>query len=282
MATCFTFDDIGTDYSGAYVLVYTYPGGKHVNTLSGFHHLTGECSDAKGNVFILAPGEEEQYSNQGPTTIYEYAHGGSTPIASLTETGYGLGCAIDPTTGNLAVANPNDEANPYHKGYGDVAVFAGASGEPTMFYSSTLFNFWYCGYDDKGNLYLSTGVSGGYELASLDAGSSSIEPVDLKTKLYGATYFVPTPQWDGKEMTVSSTLTQVRGEEDTGPVNLYRLSISGSHAKTVGTTRLNAPQDKQRGQTWIQGGTIAALTTITVGRMWSFGPSPRAVRQRNK
>lgn len=252
-------DDIGVDEFGAYVLVYTYPGGKHVDTLTGFNHLTGECSDTKGNVFILAPGDEQQYSDLGPTTIYEYAHGGSSPIASFTETGYGLGCAIDPTTGNLAVANPNDEANPYHKGYGDIAVFAGGSSEPTMYYSSTFSNFWYCSYDDKGNLYLSAGVSGGYELARLGPGSGSIEAVDLTAQLYGATLLVPRPQWDGNKMTVSSTLTQVESEQYTGPVNLYGLKISGNKAKIIKTTRLDAPQRKQRGETWIQGNTVIGV-----------------------
>ena len=78
-------DDGGTDYSGAYALAYTYPQGKHVATLTGFRRLTGECSDANGDVFIVAPGEE--LSN--PTTVYEFAHGGTSPIAELSDPGEG-------------------------------------------------------------------------------------------------------------------------------------------------------------------------------------------------
>jgi hypothetical protein len=249
-------DDSGTDYSRAYVDVFTYPQGKLVTTLTGFHRLSGECSDSNGDVFIVAPGEE--LSN--PTTIYEYAHGGSTPIATLTESGEGNGCAVDPATGNLAVANTTDQNNPYKSGYGSVAVFAGAQGSPTMFYSSTLDSFWYCGYDNQGNLYLSVGETGGYGLASLDAGSgSSIEPVNLNAKLYGAMDFEPSVQWDGKEMTVSSTLKQLDFGKDSGPVKVYRLSISGQNATVTGTTKLDDTQERHRGQSWIQGSTIVGI-----------------------
>lgn len=116
---------------------------------------------------------------------------------------------------------------------------------------------------------------GGYDLTSLNAGNSSIGQIELRTKLYGATYFVPTVQWDGKEMTVSSTLTQVKSEELTGPVNIYQLSISGSQAKVTGKTRLDAPQNKQRGETWIQG---SAIIGVDYDHGWpnvEFWPYPK-------
>lgn len=265
-------DDSGTDYSRAYALAYTYPQGKHVTTLTGFRRLAGECSDANGNVFIVAPGEE--LSN--PTTIYEFAHGGSQPMATLSESGEGFGCAVDPTTGNLAVANTSDQDNPYKSGYGGVAVFTNAQGNPTMYYSSTIEAFWYCGYDDKGNLYLSASESSGLGLASLPAGSgSSIELVSLNKSLYDAWYFSPSVQWDGKEMTVSSTLRQGGIGSDSGPINVYRLSISGQKATVIGTTRLDAPQERHRGQSWIQGKTIIGINYYHGRPQITFWPYPR-------
>lgn len=264
-------DDGGTDYSGAYALAYTYPQGKHVATLTGFRRLTGECSDANGDVFIVAPGEE--LSN--PTTVYEFAHGGTSPIAELSDPGEGNGCAIDATTGNLAVANTSDESNPYGAGYGDVAIYADAQGAPAMYYSSTLHGFYYCGYDDQANLYLSVAIDGGYELASLSAGSSSIERINLKTPLYGGYAFAPSVQWDGAHMTVSSTLKQDDQEEDSDPVNVYRLSISGSSATVIGTTKLNAPQNRHRGESWIQGNTIIGISYYHGRPRITFWPYPK-------
>lgn len=125
-------------------------------------------------------------------------------------------------------------------------------------------------------MYISVGASGGFVLASLSAGSkSSIEQVSLNKKLFGAVHLVPSVQWDGNEMTVTSTLRQIGTENYTGPVHLYRLRISGSEATVVGTTTLVAPKDRQRGQTWIQGKTLIGIA-YQHGRPWiSFWPLPK-------
>src|ERR1700722_10894750 len=233
--------DGGTNYSGAYVLVYTYPQGKHVATLTGYHRLAGECSDSQGNVFVVAPGEE----SSNPSTIYEFAHGGSQPIATLTESGIAYGCAVDPTTGNLAVANYTDAANP-NKGSGDVAIFSGAMGSATMYYGSELAAFFYCGFDDAGNLYLSQETANGNGLAVLRVGSGSLQTLKLKTTLFDAYAFEPSVQWDGSEMTVSSTLKQGPPDGNSGPVQVYQLSISGNTATVIGSTILNAKPQRHR------------------------------------
>src|SRR5579863_1388101 len=79
------------------VYVFSYPKGKLVQTLTGFADPAGECVDATGNVFV---------ANTGSSNVLEYAHGGSSPIATLDDSGYfRVGCAVDPVTGNLAVSN---------------------------------------------------------------------------------------------------------------------------------------------------------------------------------
>jgi hypothetical protein len=57
--------------------------------------------------------------------VVEYAHGGESPIKTLGTDGPGVGCAIDPVTGNLAVVN-------FEAGKGsDIQVWENASGTPT-------------------------------------------------------------------------------------------------------------------------------------------------------
>jgi DNA-binding beta-propeller fold protein YncE len=93
-----------TSFVSSYVFVFSYPEGKLVGTLGGFSYAaSGECSDNQGDVFII-----------GVQDVVKYAHGGSNPIATLKSVNYPNGCAIDPVTGNLAVAggSPHDyEAN---------------------------------------------------------------------------------------------------------------------------------------------------------------------------
>ena len=77
------------------VLMASYPDGQIVGSIP-FYSLAGNvCSDPRnGNVFI-----PEGYA------IYEYAHGGTVPIATLSvPNGYDAqgGCSVDPMTGNLA------------------------------------------------------------------------------------------------------------------------------------------------------------------------------------
>ncbi len=237
-----------------YVSVYTWPDATPVENLTGLIDPLGECVDAAGDVFIVAYASQSYQSS----VIYEYAHGGSEPIATLSDSGGGYGCSIDPTTGNLAVSNIGDDNNPYGHEYGSVAVYAQAQGNPTIYYSRSEFHFQFCGYDDKGNLYLTApDESSGeqYDLIRLPRGSGSFELMNLDVKLYYGYGFVPSVQWDGKYVTVSSA-----ANARLGPVSIYRLRISGANAKAVGTTMLSSQKDHPEGQqSWIYGKTITGL-----------------------
>ena len=80
------------------VYVYSFPDAKLQGTLTGLSFPTGECVDKAGDVWIV---------EEGPNEIVEYAHGGITPIATLTDPNNGpQACAVDAKdAGNLAVAN---------------------------------------------------------------------------------------------------------------------------------------------------------------------------------
>src|ERR1700677_289861 len=88
---------IGDNGSGG-VLVYSYaPGYKLVGFLAAPRYPGGECVDKAQDVFIPDAGG-------GGDVTFEYAHGGTAPIAILGDLGGGpVACSIDPTTGNLAV-----------------------------------------------------------------------------------------------------------------------------------------------------------------------------------
>src|ERR1700722_9661842 len=76
------------------VFVYKYPHKKLVSTLTGFHQPRGECVDANGDVFIV-----DEWVPAGTSKIYEYAYGGTSPIATLSDSGeFAYGCSINPNT----------------------------------------------------------------------------------------------------------------------------------------------------------------------------------------
>src|SRR5579871_6367789 len=86
-----------TDDGNGNVYVYSFPEAKLKGTLTGLNVPTGECVDKAGDVWIV---------EEGTNDIVEYAHGGTVPIATLTDPNNAPeGCSVDPTTGDLAVAN---------------------------------------------------------------------------------------------------------------------------------------------------------------------------------
>ena len=248
------------------VFVYTYPEGKLTGMLTGLFGPAGECVDAQGDVFITS-----RTSGSTSGIIYEYARGGTNPIATLDDPGIAFGCAVDPTTGNLAVSNRLDASNPKGPFYGDVAIYKGAEGDPTMYYGSTT-SFYLCGYDSLGNLYVSGDGRTAREagLFRLMSGSSNFQEITLNKTLYIADEFWPSVQWDGAHMTVSSDPLNKRGKK-LGPLAVYRLSIAGSSGKVMGTSRLVEPKKKSHytGQIWIYRKTVVG---IGYDHLFSFNP----------
>jgi hypothetical protein len=260
------------------VYLYSYPQGKGAGTLTGLDRPQGECVDSTGDVFITSSYSGSSYAS----IISEYAHGGTSPIATLKDPGVAYNCSIDPNTDDLAVANGYDQSNPYNPGLGSVAIFADAKGSPKMYYSSIYSPGGGAGYDDNGNLYLSVGTtSSGREalLARIAKGSDAIREVTLDKKVYTDLEFVPSVQWDGQHMTISSVAKSV--SHDRGDVYVYHLSIVGLEAKVISTTTLVAIQPNiHGGQSWIQGNVIAGINYhrgegwVSV---WSYPKGGRAI-----
>ena len=209
-----------SDYDNNAVYVLTYPKGKLVGTLTGFDHPQGECVDAAANVWI---------TNTNASQIVEYAHGGTVAIATLTDSGqYPVACAVDPTTGNLAVTaifSTND-------GEGDVAIYADAQGTPTTYTAPLILYYYFCGYDDKGDLFID-GTVGGYhmpfQVAMLYRGGSKFYDVALDQNMY----FPGDIQWDGGYLAVG----------DQSVALIYQFSMNGSDGLEVGSTPLSNSGD---------------------------------------
>jgi hypothetical protein len=200
------------------VHVYAFPSLKLMGTLTGFNRPQGECSDKAGDVWI---------TNTNGSTIVEYAHGGTNVIADLADpTGYPVGCAVDSSSGDLAVTNLYDIS-----GSGEVLVYKNARGTPRPYTNLTLHYCYFDAYDDKGNLYVSgSSTGGGYRLALLRPGSRSLTRIALTG---GTIYFPGTVAWDGSSLVLGD---QRCANSDASC--LYRASVSGATAHITGTTLL--------------------------------------------
>lgn len=213
--------------------VFTYPRGKLVQTISacglGFGPAFGLCSDRSGNVF-MAMGEG--------FSIFEFAHGGTTPIAQLeSDSLLPLGCSVDPMTGDLAVAS--EEAN--------VAIFKNASGTPQFYYLAGTSKFFFCTYDNRGNLFADgEHYDGTPSLAELRKGDTALREIKLPAGL--------TPdfavQWDGQRLAIGAS-------QNFNSFTIDRIRVKGSSAKVVDSTTLTAtPDNFDELQFWIQGGKV--------------------------
>jgi hypothetical protein len=232
--------DLGTEL----VDVYSYPEGKLKGTLSGFQAVHSGCVDAQGNVFITSS-----------ERIYEFAHGGSKPIRTLIDAGYGpTGCSVDPTTGTLAVANIGPIAG---SAGGNVAFYKHAKGTPGMHSDPAIFLYYDCAYDGHGNLYVAGGDTHGFfKFAEVAAGGVSFSNITLDQSIN-----VPGGvQWDGKHVAVEDQGAGYRGS------TVYRFSIAGSSGTKVGTTALGGSSDVI--QFWLDGKKLIGP---------NIGPSPNVM-----
>jgi hypothetical protein len=197
------------------VLVFSYPGGTQVGEIAD---LPGEpdglCSDSHGDVWVTLHG-----------LVYEYAHGGTTRIATLEDgTLNAWACSVDPSTGDLAVASPATPSGYY----GDVAIYKHGRGSPKAYKDPLFFGYSACGYDPRGNLYImGFGGDSSYPanlFAELPKGGRKLETVTLSHTPQGQ----GDVQWDGQDVAVSSP------EESA----IYRFKIKGKLGHELGYTAL--------------------------------------------
>jgi hypothetical protein len=226
-----------SDQATLEVYVFSYPRGKLEGTLTGFPQWpSGLCIDKSQNIWI-ALGSNAQ--------IVEYAHGGTSPIGILDDAGQEpVGCAVDPSTGNLAAASLE----------GGVSIYAGARGSPVTYADPDLAQAWACGYDKKGNLFVDGFTSSrGFQFAELPKRGSSLENITLNANFE----WPGGVQWDGTYVAVGDAKANV----------IYQTN--GAGGQVVGHTQLDGASTV--GQFWKIGKRVVAgsYDTGKVG-YWSY------------
>jgi hypothetical protein len=209
------------------VTVYSYPKGQLKGMLSGFGDVDGMCADSAGDVFVL----------DFMGDIVEYAHGARYPKKKLRSPhGSAIGCSVDPASGDLAVAA-------YAYSNAAVEIYRNAKGPPKSYQDPSFKQYYHCGYDNKGNLFVD-GItsSSAFVFAELPKGGTALKTITLNQSIG----FPNQVQWDGKYITV--------GDETTPAI--YQFTIMGSEGDKVGTTSLNHVTFLD--QSWIQGQTLIA------------------------
>ncbi len=225
--------------NGRNLLVFSFPDGTLIARQNDIGSMRGACSDKDGNVFTVL-------LNGATDKILEFAHGGTTPIATLTVPGRADGgCAVDPTTNDLAVTFNSSSSS-------SVAVFTGESGTPQIYSTDSFGAFGYCAFDTKSNLFIANNgpLGPGFPLVELRGGSHTFAgiAVNQNVKLGG------NLQWHDRYL--------VAGQNDAYGHALYHIKISARRGRVIGTTALNK---STWGETWIADGIVAAATQYWYG-----------------
>lgn len=206
------------------VNIYGYATQQLIGELIDFTKPKGECTDRKGDIYI---------TDYSAGDIDEYAHGATTAMRVIHESPYNPdACAIDPKSGDLAVANSGDGGS-YTQG--SLAIYAHAKGKPRYYKSNALYQINGVAYDAYGDLlvtgfYLYSGYYVETAFAYLPAKSKSLQEITLPPP--GSSYdwgSVAGVVWDGKYFGVQSY------------DYLYEYSID-IKAELVGTVELDGAE----------------------------------------
>lgn len=214
-----------SDSKDSRVDVYDFESGRRMGALTGFVSPSGQCVDARGNVFI---------ADLDLHQLTEYAHGGATPVKTFGTRGYPNGCSVDPLTGDLAASTWDTPS-----GNGNIVVWKQASGTPNVYTSPDFDNFFPPGYDGAGNLFAEGGgqKKHGYHyrygVAELPAGGSSLQRVALNHRIWTAA----SVMWDGEYITFADQgACKINDCKD--QTKIYRAAETGSSLQVVDTTVL--------------------------------------------
>jgi streptogramin lyase len=240
--------------AGDNVYVFSYPAGKLVGTLKGFHDPQEMCSDKNGSVWIA---NDLGGSDGAPGQLLKYAHGGTKPILTLSDAASPIDCSVDPTTGNLAVVNV--DLQPYDEG---LAVYPAAKGKPR--YYKIMVGPGSCTYDNRGDVFV-TGRVGNYQagIEWLQKGDTHVEKFPLHPFVYphyGA-------QWDGKYLAVANRY-----------LSLYQYALKNKMGEQIRELTL----DPGLTNFWIEGSRLVATDVMGSANDIYIYPYPKGGRPAQK
>jgi hypothetical protein len=203
------------------VFVYSWPALHLVGNLSGFKVPQGVCVDAKDNVWI---------ANTARSQMVEFAHGGLKPIATLEDKGeYPVGCAIDGTTGDLAVTNIISRAY----GRGSLSIYKAAQGSAKTFSDPNFEKMYFNGYDGDGNIYVD-GLDNNWLFAIVKFDGKKFEPLAVS----GATLNAP-----GAVVVKGSKIDVEDQSGSSGYSVMYETTLKGSTLSVVATAEFTDSVD---------------------------------------
>lgn len=203
---------------GRKAVFLTFPQGEQVGELSGIGHPLNVCSDTAGNVWSTSSLDRNDYR------LYEFAHGGTEPIATLDvpKMKSAVACAVNPINRDLAVLN-----NYGGTGNDSVLIWPGGARSVTPIEYPVDFVPTACAYDKHGDL-LATGWedSDGYYFAEKKYYATQFKNITVKPH----TFLAGSVRWDGRHFAVA--MQQRRGS------SIYRLRIAASTGKVVQVVHL--------------------------------------------
>jgi hypothetical protein len=184
---------------------FTYPAGKYLGQVTGVSEPRGLCSDAKGNVWV---------TDAATSTLDKYSHTGRL-LATLRDEGFEpYSCAVDPESGDLAVANIFSNSN----GAGNLAIFKHASGQPAFYTGGDLNFVFYVAYAPSGGMVYIDGLNASEVFRYASFANGIFNGITIR----GATVNFPGPlAWSNIGSTVDVA------DQQSTPPTIYRVSPSG-------------------------------------------------------
>lgn len=233
------------------VFIFTMPAMAVKGVLSGFSEPQGMCSDKQGNIWV---------ANTGTSQGLKYNRTG-TLLATVSDPyGYPVGCAVNPTNGDLALTDIFD-----FSGAGGVVVYPGGSGSGTRYSNPSQYEYFFAAYNDDGDLYTDgfSYPSFVFTISELPAGSSSMHTVSYSG---GTVYFPGGVNWDR----VNYNLVVGDQECNGGSASCqYQMLENSSGGLTItGSTPL---QDYNGGSCDVDQGALAPFSKYFAGGCISTG-----------
>jgi hypothetical protein len=195
------------------VTMYTYPKLEFVARLAAGRYPMGICVDSRTqDIWVVSQ------TNGSAADLLQFTHGQIKPTRTIKSDSSAEACAVDPVTGNLAVAvtNLSEDA-------GTVLVYKHSMGKPLSYNVQGIWLYLFVGYDSKGTLYVD-GTPGGSSLpvriAQLSPGAKKLKLVRLDTKLF----YPGNVQYDGTDLAIGQerrpTIYRINGSRIVGTVAL--------------------------------------------------------------
>jgi hypothetical protein len=159
------------------VNIYSMPSLARMGQVTGFTEPLGLCNDTSGNIWVT------DFSAQ---TITEVSRAGVAGRSLADRDGYPYSCAVDPSTGNLAVTNLFTTS-----GAGNVSIYLNAHGDGEPITNPAVELMYYAGYDTSGDLWVDgQDPSGEFVLSSCTTSACTTIPISG-----GTIYFPGFIQW---------------------------------------------------------------------------------------